>query len=276
LLRNAHEALQGQGQVRLHTSRVQLHEALAGYETIPPGNYAVVRVADDGPGILPADREHIFEPFFTRKELSDTSGSGLGLAIVHGVVKEHEGFVDVHTEIGRGTCFSLYFPLAREAPKPRSIPVVARNGTARILVVDDDPVQLRTARRVLERFGYQVSTARGGHSARQLFDEKVSPGGERKPFDLVVVDMILNEAEDGLAVFEQLRELQPNQRGIVVSGHAPSERAKRAVEQGLRWLSKPYTAESIAELVEAALKDRGTQRSSAMEEPFEAITREYQ
>ena len=276
LLRNAHEALQGQGQVRLLTSRVQLHEALAGYETVPPGDYAVVRVVDDGPGILPSDREHIFEPFFTRKELSDTSGSGLGLAIVHGVVKEHEGFVDVHTELGRGTCFSLYFPLAAEAPKPRSIPVVARNGTARILVVDDDPVQLRTARRVLERFGYQVSTARGGHSARQLFDEKVSPGGERKPFDLVVVDMILNEAEDGLAVFEQLRELQPNQRGIVVSGHAPSERAKRAVEQGLRWLSKPYTAESIAELVEAALKDRGAQRSSAMEDPFEAITREYQ
>jgi hypothetical protein len=88
---------------------------MLGHETVAPGDYAIVAVSDTGPGI-PADMiGRVFEPFFTNKKLRDSSGSGLGLSIVHGVVKEHEGFVDVASEIGRGTTFTLYFPLAKQS-----------------------------------------------------------------------------------------------------------------------------------------------------------------
>ncbi len=256
LLRNATEALEGCGQITLSTTRVRLTEALPAYETIEAGDYAAISVSDDGPGIAAPDRDRIFEPFFTSKTLSDTSGSGLGLAIVHGVVKEHDGFIDVRTELGAGTTFTLYFPLADELPKQAVAKPSVSPSSARLLVVDDDPVQLRTARRVLERFGYQVTTALGGRMARKLFRDEERPSNSGRAFDLVLMDMILNEADDGLAVFQHIRELFPEQRGIVVSGHSPGDRARLAIQQGLGWLAKPYTAESLAQMVEAMLKDQ--------------------
>jgi signal transduction histidine kinase len=115
LLRNAAEAVDGAGKITVGTSLASLSAPLAGYETVAPGQYAVVTVSDTGRGIEPDAIGRVFEPFFTKKELRDHSGSGLGLSIVHGVVKEHDGFVDVVSTAGKGTTFTLYFPLAAES-----------------------------------------------------------------------------------------------------------------------------------------------------------------
>ncbi|HET9955711.1 MAG TPA: substrate-binding domain-containing protein [Polyangiaceae bacterium] len=264
LLRNAIEATEGPGLIRIRTSSVRLLEPLSGYETIEPGDYARVVVSDPGKGIEPADLARVFEPFFTRKRLSESSGTGLGLAIVHGVVKEHEGFVNVESRLGVGTQFTLYFRLTPDRPRPlrRRRPSGPRG--ARILVVDDDPVQLRTAERVLSRLGYQVSTSQSGKRSFQRFSDELGGHENESPYDLVIMDVLLNEEDDGLTVFERMQTVSPAQRGIVVSGHAPTERVKRAISQGLAWLEKPYGADELAQAVQSALERPAPNASSAL------------
>jgi DNA-binding LacI/PurR family transcriptional regulator/signal transduction histidine kinase/ActR/RegA family two-component response regulator len=254
LLRNAVEAIDGKGTVRVRTAPIRLEQTLLAYEAIETGTYACLSLSDSGSGISPVDRDSIFEPFFSRKKLSEHSGTGLGLAIVHGVVKDHSGYVNVDSVPGVGATFTLYFPIVEGSERASlSIPPASR-GEARILVVDDDPTQLRTASRVLAPVGYEVVSADTGVAAYGLFAEaSIGPGG-RSPFDLVVIDMQLSEPEDGLAVFERIRSLFPSQKGLVLSGHAPSERAGRARDAGLAWLAKPYVADDLIRAVQSALR----------------------
>lgn len=253
LLRNSVEAIRERGRVTVRTRRRGAHEVIEGRgATAATGDYAVVSVADDGAGIAPADLARVFEPFFSSKHAGDQSGSGLGLAVVHSVAKEHDGFVEVRSRPGEGATFILSFPLA-EGPAPEArVAGSLHPGCARILIVDDEPIQLRTGRRVLGRLGYQVDTASSGRWACELFER--APGSEPSPYDLVILDMLLDEERDGRQVFEHIQARFPAQRGIVVSGHAPTDRLKRALQQGLSWLAKPYTAEALAHAVQAALR----------------------
>lgn len=252
LVRNAVEAVPNGGTVNVTTSRVQLKEPVSNYETIEPGDYVVVRVSDDGPGIAEADLSRIFEPFFSKKGLCDNSGTGLGLAIVHGVVKEHRGFLDVQSAVGRGTTFSLYFPVSTEALRRPSEAVSALRGSGTILVVDDEPMQLRAMRRVLSRFGYEVDTLPSGAAALELFRRAKAESSE-SPYDLLIIDVMLGEELDGLQVLERIAGLFPGQRGLVMSGHAPTALGAEAAEKGLTWLAKPVTSGSLWRAVNGAL-----------------------
>jgi DNA-binding LacI/PurR family transcriptional regulator/signal transduction histidine kinase/ActR/RegA family two-component response regulator len=254
LLRNAVEAIRGQGVVRVRTRALTLEEPLLGYEAVGAGAYACVSVTDSGPGIDRADRNSIFEPFFSTKRLSAHSGSGLGLAIVHAVVKDHSGFVDVDSQPGAGATFTLYFPTAAERKRPKlDVPPPAR-GEGRVLIVDDDVIQLRTASRVLSHVGYDAVTIETGTGAYGLFAEASNDPKGHSPFDLVIIDMQLSNAEDGLAVFERIRALFPAQKGLVMSGHAPTERVVRAQNAGLAWLAKPYVPDDLLRAVQSALR----------------------
>jgi DNA-binding LacI/PurR family transcriptional regulator/signal transduction histidine kinase/ActR/RegA family two-component response regulator len=259
LIRNAVEAIDGEGEVVVKSAKVDVREPRPGYEIVPAGQYATVSVSDDGCGIEPHELGRVFEPFFTKKRTKETSGSGLGLAIVHGVAKEHDGFIDVTSTPGVGTTISLYFPLVEGAAHSAELPTAPR-GTARILIVDDEPIQLRTGRRVLVRLGYQVETLESGLRAYELFSRASAAG--QSPFDLVIMDMVLGEALDGLQIIEQIQRLFPSQKVVVVSGHAPTERAERAVKKGLPWLSKPYGMETLADTVQRVLRDDGAESGS--------------
>jgi signal transduction histidine kinase/DNA-binding LacI/PurR family transcriptional regulator/ActR/RegA family two-component response regulator len=252
LLSNAIEAIANEGRVVVKTTREHIKESLARFETVPPGDYAVLTVADDGCGIEPLDLGRVFEPFFSRKRAGARSGSGLGLAIVHGVVKEHEGFIDVVSSVGQGTTFSLYLPLAqaRKASKPSA--ATAPRRPARILIVDDEEIQLQTCQRVLQKLGYQVDTMMNGMRAYQAF-RRAAPSG-KSPYDLLVMDMVLGGSLDGLEILDMIRLLFPGQKAILASGHASSERVQVAVNQGLIWLAKPYTVDSLAEAVADSLR----------------------
>src|SRR5262249_51859401 len=144
----------------------------------------------------------LFEPFFSTKRVRDQSGTGLGLAIVHGVVKEHDGFIDVTSTRGGGTTFTLYLPLSAETLL-RMESERSPRGSARILFVDDESIQLRTGTRVLTHLGYTVDALESGREACELFRKAASLGTE-SPYDLVILDMLLNEPEDGLQVFEHI------------------------------------------------------------------------
>ena len=263
LIRNSVDAVADRGEIVVKSAKVELGERHVGYETIPPGAYAMLSVSDDGCGIEAHELGQVFEPFFTKKRTQETSGSGLGLSIVHGVVKEHEGFIDVASTPEVGTTISLYFPLAlpfadgaelraRAAALPAA---AAPHGDARILLVDDEPLQLRTGRRVLVRLGYRVEVIDSGLGAYELLSHAVASGSS--PFDLVIMDVALGEALDGLQIIEQIQRLFPDQKFIVVSGHAPTEREALAVRKGLTWLGKPYGMETLAQTVERVLRDDG-------------------
>jgi two-component system cell cycle sensor histidine kinase/response regulator CckA len=206
-------------------------------------------VADRGCGIDAEELHRVFEPFFSKKPTGESSGTGLGLAIVQSVVKEHQGYIDVTSTPQVGTTFTLYFPLVTPPqPPPTPRPPPAR-GNAKVLVVDDDPIQQRTFRRVLTGLGYTVETRSNGAEAIALF-----PAGVERPFDLVLVDMLLGGSLDGLEVVERIRERFPDQKVIIASGHAPPPRVEAALAQGLPWLAKPYTLEDLAGMIARLLR----------------------
>jgi CheY-like chemotaxis protein len=254
LVRNAIEAIDGRGEIVVKTRLERLAAPIGHYETIPAGHYAVLTVSDDGCGIDNQELVRIFEPFFTKKRVGESSGSGLGLAIVHGVVKEHDGFIDVTSVPGTGTTFSIYLPLVQVVLKA-SVPLAAASRSqARILVVDDETIQLQTCRRVLVHLGYEVDTIQSGQSALAVFTQAAQMG--ESPYDLIIMDVVLGETLDGLQIFELIQGLFPAQKAIVASGHASSERTELAVNKGLIWLAKPYSIKALTRAVERALEGR--------------------
>ncbi|HVZ35784.1 MAG TPA: response regulator, partial [Polyangiaceae bacterium] len=134
----------------------------------------------------------------------------------------------------------------------------APRGSACVLMVDDDPIQLRTGLRILTHLGYKVTTLESGREALALLQQRAR--SKQPAFDLLILDMLLSEDRDGLEVLERARELFPGQRAILVSGHAPSERAERARGQGVQWLPKPFTVDTLARAVSLGL---GADTSSA-------------
>lgn len=253
LVRNALEATAGKGRVVIETKAVKIEQPTEGYELIQPGDYAQLTISDDGSGIPEQDLARVFEPFFSRKRAGDRSGTGLGLAIVHSVVKEHAGYLDVTSRVGVGTVFTLYFPRAPGTELARDSSRATPHGRAKILIVDDEPVQLRTGSRLLGHLGYQVDTANTDTQAYDKFVRALESG--KSPYDLIILDVILGEERDGLDLFEQIQELFPQQRALLVSGHAPQDRMELAAARGLAWLPKPYTMDTLAQAVQLALPD---------------------
>ena len=247
LVLNAIDAIEASGSITVRAGTRVFTEPHRGVETIDPGHYAVIEVEDTGAGIAPENLNRILEPFFSSKKSSDRRGGrGLGLAIVHRIAKDSLGFVGIKSEIGRGTTFSLYLPLEREQPaRISSRPAPPLRGTERILVIDDEPVQLRTARRVLENLGYSVVTAPSGEIGLGLLHNGDAPS----EFDLVIVDMMM-PGMDGLATLERIRAIRPVQKALIVTGYTPLEADRGGSDP---WLRKPYTQHSLSRAVRRAL-----------------------
>lgn len=247
LVSNARQAMGDSGRLTLRTENVYLDAPTGIDRQVPRGEYVRVTVSDTGPGIAVEHRSRIFDPFFTTKPAALSRGSGLGLSSVHAIVEDHRGFVDLETELGRGTSFHLYFPIHRVdsgPPTPEDDALLA--GTARLLVVDDDALQRDVARSLLEALGYTVRLAASGEEALQLL-------GDERP-DLLVLDMILPDGIDGAETYRRVLALAPELRAIVVTGYARTERIQVARDLGvLGVVRKPLTLRSIGKAVRDAL-----------------------
>jgi len=266
VLRNAIEAVARGGRIKISVFSEVLDWPLHGYELVPPGNYAVVRIADTGSGIDSNNQKRIFEPFFSTKRLGESSGSGLGMAIVQSVLKEHQGYVDLESVPGYGSKFTLYFPKLGNVLKARPSKAPVAGGSARILVVDDDLTQLRTAKRVLSRCGYDVTTMASGAQAYALMvqqaeehEQKANGSGAERlrssSYDLIILDLALNEDEDGLEIYNKIRQIFPEQKGLLASGHAFVDHEEQIRAANVVWLPKPYTIESLTTAIRAALRE---------------------
>jgi PAS domain S-box-containing protein len=248
LVSNAAEAIECRGSVVVSTEGRFVDGPVGGYERVNKGRYAVLSVADDGPGITAEDLQRIFEPFFTKKVLG-RSGTGLGLTVVWNVIQDHEGYIDVATGSG-GSRFDLYFPATAE-PVRRRAPVAAiedlYGSGQKILVVDDVQSQREITCEMLELLHYRAEAVSGGEEAlRYLAKGRV---------DLLLLDMIMDPGMDGRETYARAVELHPGQKAIVISGFAETEQVRQTLRLGAgRYLRKPFLMEELGEAVKRELE----------------------
>jgi CheY-like chemotaxis protein len=184
LIHNALEAMGQMGCLDISMENSYLDHPISGYETVEQGNYMRVSFKDTGCGIHPEVISRIFEPFFTTKKADKKRGSGLGLSVVRTVVDDYHGYLGIESEVDRGACFSLYFPVTRTEvdTHPESV-VTIPNGNERILVVDDDPVQRDVLTNLMSSLGYSVHAVESGEAAVDHVKDH--------PQDLLVLDMVM-------------------------------------------------------------------------------------
>ncbi|MEA3358638.1 MAG: PAS domain S-box protein, partial [Thermodesulfobacteriota bacterium] len=239
LVSNALEAVEESGNVMISTMNRYIDRPLRGYDDVRIGEYAVLSISDDGPGILPIDFDRIFEPFYTKKVMG-RSGTGLGLAVVWNVVQDHKGYVDVKTD-ENGTTFELYFPITRDeiSDKDLSIPIedFKGNGEA-ILVVDDVESQRDISCKMLDTLGYETKAVSSGEEAVEYLKEHA--------VDLILLDMIMDPGINGRETYERIIEINPKQKAIIVSGFAETDEVKEAQKLGAgQYIKKPVTLKKI-------------------------------
>lgn len=234
---NAFESMLHGGTLSIRTRIRAIPKQYLLLNEIPEGEYVIIEVEDSGYGIADEDLTHIFEPFYTRKEMG-SSGSGLGLSVVLGVVQDHGGYVDVSTEKGIGTKFSIYLQPSPLLEENLTTPDKNLRGTENILVVDDGSEQRTLAERLITSLGYKVDSVDTGNAAI----EKI----KKKNFDLIVLDMIIEDDFDGLDTFKEIIKFRPDQRAIIVSGYAETGRVKEARKLGVgKYIRKPYSLDKI-------------------------------
>jgi signal transduction histidine kinase/CheY-like chemotaxis protein len=256
---NARDAMPNGGTLSLETSLVTFDAASARVDPKSrPGQFVCVQVSDTGSGMSAEVQEHLFEPFFTTKEVGE--GSGLGLASVYGTVQQHQGWLNVQSQIGHGTTFRLYLPQALKertvpAPAPKLIDTAARGET--ILVVEDDPALLAVTARALARLGYHVLSAADGRQALILWDQ------HEKAIDLLLTDVRMPKGMSGLVLAERLAQAKPALKIIIMSGYSAKMSTQREPSRvEFSFLAKPFELETLGATVRICLDQRQTQTTA--------------
>jgi PAS domain S-box-containing protein len=249
LLSNAAEAMPEGGFISIATENVYLERPIRGYAEIAEGSYVHLRVSDSGVGISNEDRQRIFEPFYTKKKMG-RSGTGLGMAVVWGTVQDHHGYIDVRSTQGAGTTIDLYFPATSlEAPplENTDAPELLKGRGEKILIVDDVREQREILGRILSQLGYDHTAAASGEKAVEYLATHTA--------DLVILDMIMDPGIDGLETYQRILRRHPQQKAIITSGFAETERVKRAQAFGTgAYVKKPYLVEELAKVLRAELE----------------------
>jgi CheY-like chemotaxis protein len=253
---NARDAMPAGGELTIEASNTCLDEALASTRLdARPGSYVRISVVDTGPGIPPETIDRVFDPFFTTK--GPGKGTGLGLSTALGIVRAHGGFMDLESEVGKGSRFILCLPALNEAapPAPEKQPPEPTSGHGElILVVDDESLILETARTTLEERGYRVLVAAGGQEALDVFRKR------RGEIQAVLLDMMM-PGLDGRATMAALNDLDPKVPIIASSGLGDKGRSTDAAEtRRTAFLAKPYTEDEMIQALATVLCDREGER----------------
>lgn len=249
---NAQDAMPDGGTLRFGSSQLQavdeegLPQGLAG----PAERYARLTVSDTGHGMAPEEQQRIFEPFYTTKDRA--TNSGLGLSMVHGVIRQNLGSVHVESELGRGTCFTLYLPLVEPPAEGAAIeqpPSELRVGSETILLVEDDEMVRKVITRVLQMQGYRVLATQDGESAMQRLR------GHRGPLHLVISDLIM-PGMSGKQLHAELRDDGICCPVIFISGHASHVLGQTGIlDSRVSFLKKPFKNVEILRLVQKVLDE---------------------
>ena len=263
LVVNARDAMSSGGQLTIRAAESNFAAAdIPAKSDRKAGRFVRLSVTDTGSGMDTAIVNHLFEPFFTTKEVG--KGTGLGLATVHGMVNQHQGWIEVESKLGLGTTFDIYFP-ATDQPleKPAEPDDLAevRGGKETVLVVEDEAVLRELVREILTLHGYSVLEAANGLEALSVWDEN------RPKVDLLLTDMAMPHGLTGRDLADKLRKEDPRLPVVFSSGHA-QEMIESAEDAGhcTFYLSKPYNPAQLAQVVRLAL-DSARKRETSVAAP---------
>ena len=251
LATNARDAMPGGGDLIIATEQIILGEDyVASHVYVKPGRYAMLSISDTGEGMDNDTRKKIFEPFFTTKEVD--KGTGLGLAVVYGIIKHHEGYINVYSEPGIGTTFKIYLPLitseVREVEMAPQEDLLTK-GTETILLAEDDESVRSLVSIVLKQEGYKVIEAVDGRDAVKKFMEN------RETIQLLVTDLIMPRM-NGKEAYDEMKTWRPGLKAIFASGYAPDAiRQKMEFESDVELISKPITPYTLLKKVRSILAE---------------------
>jgi CheY-like chemotaxis protein len=248
LITNAYHAVQDKnGKIIIELKEIIIESDEMDSISVGPGEYALLSVTDNGTGMSDEIKSKIFDPYFTTKPKG--KGTGLGLAVVYGIVKKSGGDIKIYTEVGFGTTFSVYLPLIKKTPDPKSsdFKIDIQTGHEHILLVDDEPAIARLVQLILERLGYTVTVRLNSIEALEAFKEKF------EKFDLVISDMSMpHMTGDQLA--REIKKISPDIPIIICTGF--SERINKAKDIGVSgFLMKPVVKSDMATMIRKVLDE---------------------
>jgi len=248
---NARDAMPKGGVLTIRTENVQLKpETVKSIPESRAGKFVCISIGDVGSGMDPDTLQRIFEPFFTTK--GPGKGTGLGLSVVYGIVKQHEGWIHVKSEIGKGSTFSIYLPAFSEDAEDKTeekvrLEILTGRGQTILLVEDEEKVRESTLK-ALEKCGYRVVPARNVKEALQLFHQ------HEGRFDLVFSDVVLSD-RTGIELAEELLASRPDMNILLSSGYTDQKSQWPIIlEKGYRFLQKPYTLSDLLKAIRTSLE----------------------
>ncbi len=251
LVTNAVEAIPDSGTVTLATCKKYIDEQSGVEKGLQNGQYIILSIRDNGPGISTQDIEHVFEPFYSKKNMA-RSGTGLGLTVVWNTVQDHKGQIFVESNAS-GTNFELYFPSPESVDEPTKTDEEMRDNDPmscegeHILVVDDEPLLRDIAYEMLRSFGYKVDSVASGEEAIQFV--------QSRKVDLLFIDMQMEPGINGYQTYKEISALYPGQKAIIASGFSENKEIKACLELGAQdFIKKPYTLDHMRETVRKALQ----------------------
>jgi two-component system cell cycle sensor histidine kinase/response regulator CckA len=248
LATNARDAMPDGGSLVIRTDSVRIDDYfINNYGFGRPGNYALISVTDTGHGMEDVTKEKIFEPFFTTKEVG--KGTGLGLSMAYGIIKQHNGYINVYSELGKGSTFKIYLPVIKsdvEEMRPAAI-TMPTGGTEVILLAEDNEEVRKLTRTVLDSFGYEVIEAVDGEDAINKFKE------DKDKIQLLIFDLIMPQ-KNGKEAFEEIKKIRPNIKVLFSSGYAADIIQKKGgIEEGINTVQKPISPRELIKKVREIL-----------------------
>ena len=248
LLTNAADAMSGKGKLLLKTSNATHEHMEAKLYNPAPGDYVTLAVTDTGVGMDAATRDRIFDPFFTTKGMG--RGKGLGLASVYGIIKSHGGYIEVASEEGRGSSFSIFLPTSRNKAAGGPAPALRtpkKDGL--ILMADDEDLVLGVGVNYLNRLGYTTLTAKNGREAVEIYQKN------KDVIDMVILDMIMPQMGGGQA-YDDLKKINPGVKVLLSSGYSLDGQAREILDRGCNgFIQKPFNLEALAVKIDEILSD---------------------
>ncbi len=250
---NARDAMPANGTLTIATKAVTIDEEYCRLHLeANPGEYVLLEVSDTGHGMDTKTMERMFEPFFTTKEIG--RGTGLGLAIVYGIVKQHNGHIAVHSEVGEGTTFGVYIPAieAEAETDVETTAVMPAFGTETVLLVDDEQFVRELGARILTKHGYTVLQAINGREALDLFKKETSR------ISLVILDLIMPEM-GGTECLKELLKIDPHVKVLIASGYSAEASMEETLRMGAKcFVGKPFHAAELLQNIREILNSEDT------------------